>query len=644
MMHSFCQFLFSLPHKKKLFILMSADVLLLLCSCLLAYWFRLDDGFSIALYGGSRWWLALGLTVFSTLALGVWLGLYRTIVRYISLNTLLYIVVLSVLSGIFLYFYSTALDIGIPRSIPIIYIAFATFLCSSIRFIISYIFLSIQKEGNKPVLIYGAGDTGRQLYAALQSEGKYTIVAFIDDERTLWGKIIRGMRVYSPQSLAGLIWRYNIQTILLAMPRASQARRKAILERLEALGIEILSVPNISDIVSRKAHIDQLRPVDIEELLGREPIAPIESLLYKNTQGKAVLVTGAGGSIGSELCRQVLLHRPTCLVLFELNELALYTVIHRLRTQAEELHVTVVPILGNVQDEKQLAEVLRTFRIDTVYHAAAYKHVPVVEYNIVQGIRNNVFGTLNAARAALAAGVSHFVLISTDKAVRPTNIMGATKRMAELVLQAFAATQKRTVFSMVRFGNVLGSSGSVIPLFREQIAAGGPVTITHPDVIRYFMTISEAVQLVIQAGAMGKGGDVFLLDMGEPVRILDMAKRLIRLSGRSIRDEAHPSGDIEIAVTGLRPGEKLFEELLIEGKAVSTEHPRILRKEEGSMPMDELRGLLGKLERACDRGDIDAVFALLHSPAISFAPRTGIKDILWNEQCHSSESHLKVAF
>ena len=336
--------------------------------------------------------------------------------------------------------------------------------------------------------------------------------------------------------------------------------------------------------------------------------------------------------MGSEMCIR------------DRNELALYTVMQHLRVQAESQNINVVPILGNVQDEKQLEEIFRTFHIDTVYHAAAYKHVPIVEYNTVQGIRNNVFGTVRAARAALAAGVSLFVLISTDKAVRPTNIMGTTKRMAELVLQAFAATQDKTIFSMVRFGNVLGSSGSVIPLFREQIAKGGPITITHPDIIRYFMTIPEAVQLVIQAGAMGKGGDVFILDMGEPVRILDMAKRLIRLSGRSIRDERHPSGDIEIALIGLRPGEKLFEELLIEGKAIPTEHPRIMRKEESCMAMDELKGLLGKLERACDRGDIDAVFALLQRPATSFTPRTGIKDILWNEQGNNGEEHLRIAF
>ena len=644
MTYSFCQFLFALPHREKLCILIILDVLLLLCSCFLAYWFRLDDGFSIALYGGYRWWLALGATVFSSLTAAVWLGLYRTIVRYISLRTLLYIFILSVLSGFFLYLYSRILSIAIPRSIPIIYIAFATFLCAGIRFVASYFFIRIQKSGNKAALIYGAGDGGRQLYAALQSEGKYNIVAFIDDDKKLWGKIIRGMKVYSPQSLSDLIWGYDIKTILLAMPRTPQAQKRIILERLEELGLEILSVPSISDIVSRKAHIDQLRPVDVEELLGRDPIPPVESLLYKNTQGKAVLVTGAGGSIGSELCRQILLHRPSCLVLFELNELALYTVMQHLRVQAESQNINVVPILGNVQDEKQLEEIFRTFHIDTVYHAAAYKHVPIVEYNTVQGIRNNVFGTVRAARAALAAGVSLFVLISTDKAVRPTNIMGTTKRMAELVLQAFAATQDKTIFSMVRFGNVLGSSGSVIPLFREQIAKGGPITITHPDIIRYFMTIPEAVQLVIQAGAMGKGGDVFILDMGEPVIILDMAKRLIRLSGRSIRDERHPSGDIEIALIGLRPGEKLFEELLIEGKAIPTEHPRIMRKEESCMAMDELKGLLGKLERACDRGDIDAVFALLQRPATSFTPRTGIKDILWNEQGNNGEEHLRIAF
>ncbi|WP_295976643.1 nucleoside-diphosphate sugar epimerase/dehydratase, partial [uncultured Aggregatibacter sp.] len=430
--------------------------------------------------------------------------------------------------------------------------------------------------------------------------------------------------------------KYNIKVILLAIPSASRSERKAIIDSLIPLKIKVRTIPDMEEILQGNAKIDELREVKIEDLLGREPVLPNRELLQKNIFGKTVMVTGAGGSIGSELCRQIIVNKPKILILYELSEFSLYSIHQELLDIAKknnDLNVKIYPILGNVQNIERLESVLTRFNVDTIYHAAAYKHVPLVEYNIIEGIKNNIWGTYNVAKSAAKHNVKSFVLISTDKAVRPTNVMGASKRMAELCLQALSDQLKdsKTCFSMVRFGNVLGSSGSVIPLFRKQILKGGPITVTHPDIIRYFMTIPEAAQLVIQASAMAKGGDVFILDMGEPVKIVDLAKNLVQLSGLSVKDEENPKGDIEIAYTGLRPGEKLYEELLIGGDNVcKTDHSRIMTAEETYLPMQELSIVLEKLDVACKNADYVEIRQILLEAPTGFKPTTEIVDVLYN--------------
>lgn len=482
-----------------------------------------------------------------------------------------------------------------------------------------------------PVLIYGAGASGRQLQLALNQGQEFMPVAFVDDDPSLRKMVIQGMNVYSPDVIAELIRQFGVKKILLAMPSASRAVRKQVIKRLDHLPCEVLSIPGMADLVAGIAHIDELKEVSIEDLLGRDPVDPIPELINANIAGKRVMVTGAGGSIGSELCRQIVRCKPVQLVLFELSEFGLYAIDKEINElcQSEGLQVDIVPLLGSVQRQDRLQAVLSSFQIQTIYHTAAYKHVPLVEYNVVEGVRNNVFGTLYCAQAAIRSGVETFVLISTDKAVRPTNTMGTTKRLAELVLQALAVEQTTTRFCMVRFGNVLGSSGSVVPLFRKQIRDGGPLTVTHPDIIRYFMTIPEASQLVIQAGAMGQGGDVFVLDMGEPVKIFDLARRMIRLSGLTLRDESHPNGDIEIKITGLRPGEKLFEELLIGEQVLGTAHPQIMKATEVMLPWVVLRCMLIELDNACHNFDHKLIRHLLLSMPAGFNPTDGICDLVW---------------
>ncbi|GJA87558.1 hypothetical protein KAM356_36170 [Aeromonas caviae] len=437
--------------------------------------------------------------------------------------------------------------------------------------------------------------------------------------------------MYNSAQLPTLIDHHGVKKILLAMPSSTRARRQEVINALEPLSCEVLSIPGMADLVNGSARIDQLNEVSIDDLLGRDPVEPVTTLMEANITGKAVMVTGAGGSIGSELCRQILRCRPSTLVLFELSEYALYVLHKNLREQCERegIETELAPLLGSVQRQHRLKTVMQSFRIQTIYHTAAYKHVPLVEFNIIEGVGNNVFGTLYAAQAAIEAEVETFVLISTDKAVRPTNTMGASKRLAELILQALTREKHKTRFCMVRFGNVLGSSGSVVPLFRQQIDKGGPITLTHPDIIRYFMTIPEAAQLVIQAGAMGEGGAVFVLDMGQPVRIMELAKRMVRLSGLTLRDELRPDGDIAIEVTGLRPGEKLYEELLIGDDARGTEHPRIMVAQECWLPWSRLRPLLASLDDACHHFDQQKVRdILMHAPA-AFEPTDGICDLVW---------------
>jgi FlaA1/EpsC-like NDP-sugar epimerase len=561
------------------------------------------------------------------------LGLYRAVIRYITAKILLVVAVGMVISSVLLIISAFYTNLYLPRTIPFIYFSFGLLLIAGSRLGMRMLVNRGLNLGVR-VVIYGAGASGRQLLPALSQMDEYYPVAFVDDNRALQGQVIHGVSVFSPEKLPWLIEKYEAKKILLAMPSASRARKNEVIETLEGLPCEVLSIPGMIDLVEGKARIDALRKVVITDLLGRDPVAPIPDLVSRNINGKTVMVTGAGGSIGSELCRQIIKNKPDQLILFELSEFSLYSIDSELRNTnlSHELKVKIYPILGNVQDKEHLERLIKAFNVDTIYHAAAYKHVPLVEFNVIDGVRNNIFGTLCCAQAAALGGVENFVLISTDKAVRPTNTMGATKRMAELVLQALAVESNKTCFSMVRFGNVLGSSGSVVPLFEKQIAAGGPVTLTHPDITRYFMTIPEAAQLVIQAGAMGTGGDVFVLDMGEPVKILDLAHRMIALQGLTILDENNPYGDIAVKTTGLRPGEKLYEELLIGSNVSITQHPRIKTANEVMLPWDEMSEILAQLDKACREFDYERVRDILLNAPTAFSPTDGICDLLWKEK------------
>lgn len=627
------KFIFELSRPQKRVISLFVDIILLTSAFFLAYWTRLGG---IIAFDNSKIWATLLCTIVITLLTFIKLGLYRAVLRYISFKALAVVAGGAFVSSISLIFFSFFIGSDIPRTVPLIYFSYVFLLCGSARMLVRYYVSLILDRDNDSVLIYGAGSTGRQLAVMLKHAYRYRIRGFIDDNIKLHGSYLLGNKIFSPKEISKLVQKYNIKVILLAIPSASRAERKAIIDSLIPLKIKVQTIPDMEEILQGNAKIDELREVKIEDLLGREPVLPNQSLLQKNILDKVVMVTGAGGSIGSELCRQIILNHPKELILFELSEFSLYSIHQELLEIAKKnnINTKIYPTLGNVQDIERLDRVLAHFKVDTIYHAAAYKHVPLVEYNIIEGIRNNIFGTYNVARCAAEHNVSSFVLISTDKAVRPTNTMGASKRMAELCLQALSEQLKNshTCFSMVRFGNVLGSSGSVIPLFRKQILKGGPITVTHPDIIRYFMTIPEAAQLVIQAGAMAKGGDVFILDMGEPVRIVDLAKNLIQLSGLSVKDEKHPKGDIEIAYTGLRPGEKLYEELLIGGDNVcKTEHSRIMTAEEVYLPFEQLSDVLADLEKACRKADYEAIRQILLNAPTGFKPTTEIVDVLYKD-------------
>jgi FlaA1/EpsC-like NDP-sugar epimerase len=498
------------------------------------------------------------------------------------------------------------------------------------------------------VAIYGAGAAGRQLASALKHGSRYRPVAFIDDCASLQNSQIEGLNVYSANELSNLVDSHHISRVFLALPSSTHSQRAEILHVLEPLPVKVKTIAGMEDIVSGKASIEELKDIDIEDLLGRDSVIPDESLLESCITDKVVMVTGAGGSIGSELCRQIVLLKPKALLLYELSEYGLYSIERELRKiiKKQSLNIDLYALLGSVQHKNRLANCMQHFNVQTVYHAAAYKHVPIVEHNIVEGIRNNVFGTYHAAEAANKAGVEKFVLISTDKAVRPTNIMGASKRFAELVLQAMSQRESKTIFTMVRFGNVLGSSGSVVPLFREQIKSGGPVTVTHPDIIRYFMTIPEAAQLVIQAGAMGRGGDVFVLDMGKPVKIASLAERMIHLMGRTVKSANNSNGDIEIQYSGLRPGEKLYEELLVGENVEGTEHSRIMTAEEEFLNWSDMEKALGIMDELCSNMDCEGIVQLLLRVPTGYNPQHAVCDLLWKSQTpeNSSEAGKVVQF
>lgn len=619
-----------LPRIVKRGIIICIDVVMVIFSFWLSYWLRLDE--QTAFLSAPMWFAAAILTIF-TVFIFIRIGLYRAVLRYVSAKIMLLIPVGILASTLSLVVISYSLSIMLPRTVVGIYFLVLLLLTSGSRLLFRMI-LNYGVKGSAPVLIYGAGESGRQLLPALMQAKEYFPVAFVDDNPRLHKAVIHGVTVYSSDKLSYLVDRYGIKKILLAMPSVSKSQRQKVITRLEHLPCEVLSIPGMVDLVEGRAQISNLKKVSIDDLLGRDPVAPDAKLMAENITGKAVMVTGAGGSIGSELCRQIVRYKPAKLVLFELSEYALYAIEKELSAlcDKEVLNVPVIPLLGSVQRQNRLQMVMKSFGIQTVYHAAAYKHVPLVEHNVVEGVRNNVFGTLYCAESAIESGVETFVLISTDKAVRPTNTMGTTKRLAELVLQALSARQSQTRFCMVRFGNVLGSSGSVVPLFEKQIAQGGPVTLTHRDIIRYFMTIPEASQLVIQAGAMGHGGDVFVLDMGDPVKIYDLAKRMIRLSGLSVRDDKNPDGDIAIEVTGLRPGEKLYEELLIGDSVQGTSHPRIMTANEVMLPWQDLSLLLKELDQACHDFDHERIRSLLLQAPAAFNPTDDICDLVWQQK------------
>ncbi|WP_440892163.1 nucleoside-diphosphate sugar epimerase/dehydratase [Aeromonas dhakensis] len=617
----------SLSRARKRAVSVAVDMVLISMTYWGAYWIRLEHGWPI---NSPHHWALLGAVIIVSISVFVRLGLYRAVLRYVSFRVLWTILLGAFLSTCFFVISAFYFDIFLPRTVSVIYLSFLVLLVGGVRLFFRAL-LNTTRLARTQVLIYGAGSSGRQLQMALLQGNEFYPVAFVDDDPAKHGCVIQGCTVYNSVQLPTLIDHHAVQKILLAMPSSTRARRQEVINALEPLSCEVLSIPGMADLVNGSARIDQLNEVSIDDLLGRDPVEPVTTLMEANITGKAVMVTGAGGSIGSELCRQILRCRPSTLVLFELSEYALYVLHKNLREQCqrEGIETDLVPLLGSVQRQHRLKTVMQSFKIQTVYHTAAYKHVPLVEFNIIEGVRNNVFGTLYAAQAAIEAGVETFVLISTDKAVRPTNTMGASKRMAELILQALTREKHQTRFCMVRFGNVLGSSGSVVPLFRQQIDKGGPITLTHPDIIRYFMTIPEAAQLVIQAGAMGEGGDVFVLDMGQPVRIMELAKRMIRLSGLTLRDELRPDGDIAIEVTGLRPGEKLYEELLIGDDARGTEHSRIMVAQETWLPWLRLRPLLASLDDACHRFDHRQVRDILMNAPAAFEPTDGICDLVW---------------
>lgn len=619
-----------LPRIVKRGIIICIDVVMVIFSFWLSYWLRLDE--QTAFLSAPMWFAAAILTIF-TVFIFIRIGLYRAVLRYVSAKIMLLIPVGILASTLSLVVISYSLSIMLPRTVVGIYFLVLLLLTSGSRLLFRMI-LNYGVKGSAPVLIYGAGESGRQLLPALMQAKEYFPVAFVDDNPRLHKAVIHGVTVYPSDKLSYLVDRYGIKKILLAMPSVSKSQRQKVITRLEHLPCEVLSIPGMVDLVEGRAQISNLKKVSIDDLLGRDPVAPDAKLMAENITGKAVMVTGAGGSIGSELCRQIVRYKPAKLVLFELSEYALYAIEKELSAlcDKEVLNVPVIPLLGSVQRQNRLQMVMKSFGIQTVYHAAAYKHVPLVEHNVVEGVRNNVFGTLYCAESAIESGVETFVLISTDKAVRPTNTMGTTKRLAELVLQALSARQSQTRFCMVRFGNVLGSSGSVVPLFEKQIAQGGPVTLTYRDIIRYFMTIPEASQLVIQAGAMGHGGDVFVLDMGDPVKIYDLAKRMIRLSGLSVRDDKNPDGDIAIEVTGLRPGEKLYEELLIGDSVQGTSHPRIMTANEVMLPWQDLSLLLKELDQACHDFDHERIRSLLLQAPAAFNPTDDICDLVWQQK------------
>lgn len=619
----------NVPRFVKRGIALAVDMCLCTVTVWLAFGLRIDEWG--LLYGIQ--WLTVPASIVIAIPIFIRFGMYRAIFRFIGVEAFFSIVKAVGLYGLIYATIFTVISIpGIPRTVGVLQPLLMLIAMGLSRLLVRYFLREAGQRGFRDqrsnVLIYGAGTIGRQLTSALANAGQQRVVGFLDDDKSLHRSVISGVKVYDPGDLSSLVASYNVRTVLLALPAMKQSRRKEIIESLRGKRVAVRVVPNVSEIAQGRLVAEAFQELDVNDLLGREPVEPDEGLLQDNIKGKTVLVTGAGGSIGSELCRQILAVGPERLLLIEQSEFALYAVHSELTRNSPDLADRVIPLLASVRDGQRMREILSSWPVDTIYHAAAYKHVPLVEHNPIEGVRNNVLGTKTLAKAAIEHGVKRFVLISTDKAVRPTNIMGASKRLAEMVLQALAETCDTTVFCMVRFGNVLGSSGSVVPLFREQVKAGGPVTITHPEITRFFMTIPEASQLVIQAGAMAGGGDVFVLDMGQPIKIIDLARRVVELAGFTVRDQTHPDGDIEFFISGLRPAEKLYEELLIGDNPSPSDHPLIMRAHEDFLKWEGLEGQLKQLIAVMDAGDVSSMKDVLSSLISGYQPSAEIVDFI----------------
>lgn len=637
----------ALPRFAKRLIVLAGDAGLCALTVWLAFYLRLDLwlGFSEVYFQPVRAAMASML-----LALPIFIkhGFYRVIFRHSGLSALgMMLRAFALYAALYAALIAGIGISGVPRSVGIIQPMLLLLAVGASRALARYWLGGLYREQLRrsslpKVLIYGAGSAGRQLAAAIANSHEMRAVGFLDDDGRLHGQIVNGLPIHSSDALEEIIAAENISTVLLAFPSASRRRRNEILERIRSARVAVRTLPNMSDLIQGRVSAADVHDLDEDDLLGREPVPPDAALLAKNVAGKVVMVTGAGGSIGSELCRQIAAIGPEKLLLVEQSEFALYTIHQELREKFAEDGLEAIPLLASVQDVGRLREIMAAWSPSTVFHAAAYKHVPLVEHNPVEGVKNNVLGTLRAAQAAEESGVADFVLISTDKAVRPTNIMGASKRLAEMVLQALAARAAErggcTCFTMVRFGNVLGSSGSVVPMFRRQIRDGGPITLTHAEMTRYFMTIPEAAQLVIQAAALSQGGDVFLLDMGQPVKIIDLARRMVQLSGLTCKDDENPEGDIEIRITGLRPGEKLYEELLIGDHPQPTPHPRIMKAREAFLPWPQLAEKMAELEKVLAASDVNALRAMLKALVSGYTPSDGVVDWVCLEQESSGDS------
>ena len=643
-----------MPRLAKQLIVMSIDFLICVVSVWASFYLRMGE-FSV-FNNATTTPVLITSAVSISLALPIFVlsGLYRAIFRYNGMPAMMTMTRAIFIYGILFTGIFTFIGVeGVPRTIGLIQPIVVFFLVSTSRasarvWLGGLYQMEVKKSSLPKVLIYGAGSAGRQLASGMAQSYEMRVVGFLDDDDRLHGHVLNGLNIYNPSDLEEIANDKGVTDILLAMPSVSQKRRNQILFLLSKMKLSVRTLPGLNDIASGKVTLSDVRDLDIYDLLGREAVKPNVLLLNRNTHNKVVLVTGAGGTIGSELCRQLVKTQPRCLLLVELSEFALYQIHQEIKLAGQFLgeslvkNLEVVPLLASVCDEVRMHEIMDTWKPNTIFHTAAYKHVPLVEHNPAEGVRNNVWGTKVCAEAAIRNGVQNFVLVSTDKAVRPTNIMGASKRLAEIVLQALTEdkptadssffnqsdlqSSTRTCFSMVRFGNVLGSSGSVVPLFREQIKNGGPITLTHPEITRFFMTIPEAAELVIQAGAMGSGGDVFVLDMGEPVRIYDLARRIVELSGLKVRDEKNMKGDIEIKITGMRPGEKLYEELLIGENPEHTQHPRILKAQEKFVPWEQLQGQLQSLNLALSVNDVPLIRSLLKQLVIGYQPSGEVVD------------------